>query len=85
MEWTRITPHIHSAVEALETEIPKLRRGSREHAKAQLAWHRLMDAHSLLSTGDLSVADFQWAIEETDKIVASGERVPGPHRDPGEV
>lgn len=76
MDWTVITPHIRAAVEALESEIPKLVRGSKEHAKAQLAWHHLMDAHNLLVKGEMTVEDFRWAIEQADKITTGSKVVP---------
>ena len=75
MDWVERDKHIHSAVEAIEDELKSLEeaQGSLRYGTVLLAWHHLMDAISLLSSGRLTPDDILWGFEEADEFTSKNQ------------
>ena len=63
-----IAKSIRSAADALEVEVVVADQGSRRHSELKLAWHYLIDAHSLIISGRLTPDDLQWAKDEVERL-----------------
>ena len=60
---------IRTATEKVEAYSGNQAPYTRRHAELQLAWHHLIDAHSLISKGRLTPDSLEWASEEAAKIL----------------
>ncbi len=61
--------HIREAAERIENALERCPPDTRRHAELQLAWHHLIDAHSLLTKGRLTPDNLEWASAEATKIL----------------
>ena len=70
MDWLERDEHIYSAVEAIEDELKSLEecQGSLRYATVLLAWHKLMDAIELLSSGRLTPNDLLWGAKKANEL-----------------
>ena len=64
-----ISKVVRQVADALEVEISEnVDPNTRQHAELTLAWHHLIDAHSLIISGRLTPDDLQWAKGEVERL-----------------
>lgn len=62
---------LRDVVEFVERRLVAEKSGTRRQAELHIAWHQLLNAYSLITSGRVSPDDLQWGSEQANEILTA--------------